>query len=675
MYVKSLSLENFRKFYYGNNEVEFITSNDSKGDANIASDTTLIIGKNNSGKTTIIEGICKLIKEPIFKSTDFNFTYLKKLLSLYDDKYIKTENIEVPFLKFVITVGIDNNKEDLLTNIIPFMSIGDVRRSEVKISIKWEVKDKELFVKDLIEFNKRDFKDQNFDRFLELIDNSDYSLNYYDSNGNKVKNFSIKNLIDITPIKANNIKNDACLSEAFSKIVEYRYKKVLDKSIVTSLDDDIIDINKKLTENIKNNHTDNINNSLSKAVLTEKCQVLLKSDLSFQKLIKNVIKYEYVEEENTVPEQQFGLGYTNLMMIVADIITYMEKYPDKAFNSKINLISIEEPETYMHPQMQEQFIKNINDTINSLLENNNKNVNCQIIITTHSAHILSTKIHTGNTFDNINYVTNLKGNSIVRCLNDELIIGTKVSKAENEKLDELKFLKKHIKYKVSELFFADAVIFVEGITEYTLLHYYIDENPKLNKYYISVILINGAHGKVYENLIYALGIPTILVTDIDIERSESEKKSSLQIDKLKLGSRKTTNNTLKYFYNEDIVSQIMKIGSLNVGNLKVIFQEGTIWGEYATSFEEAFILRNINNKIVNEVLKEIKPNVYSKVIKMGGLHLNSYKLQKSLSESKSDFANMILYKMIICDEKKDIPSLPKYIDDGLQYIEKMLEER
>ena len=38
----------------------------------------------------------------------------------------------------------------------------------------------------------------------------------------------------------------------------------------------------------------------------------------------------------------------------------MERYPDSSFNSKINLISIEEPETFMHPQMQELFIKNIN---------------------------------------------------------------------------------------------------------------------------------------------------------------------------------------------------------------------------------------------------------------------------------------------------------------------------
>lgn len=42
-----------------------------------------------------------------------------------------------------------------------------------------------------------------------------------------------------------------------------------------------------------------------------------------------------------IPKNQFGLGYTNLMIILASLIDYMEKYPDTAFNSKVNLISIE----------------------------------------------------------------------------------------------------------------------------------------------------------------------------------------------------------------------------------------------------------------------------------------------------------------------------------------------
>lgn len=706
MYLKSISIENFRKFRDKDNVIEFIDANDYKknaenGDINIAPVTTLIIGKNNSGKTTVIEALNKLINESIFKATDFNFTYLKELLGLYKDEYLDNEDIELPFLRFVITIGIDNNEDDFLTNIIPFMSLEDTYRSEVDIIIKWEIKDKALFVKDLKSFNKKNFKNQRFDRFLELINNTDFEMAYYNSNEEKRKNFALKKLMQLTPIKANNIGNSSCLSEAFRKIIEYRYKEIIEDNIVDALDDEIIAINEKLTLNITEHHTKSINDSLSKVIMNEKCQVLLKSDLDFSKLIKNVIKYEYVEGDNNIPEQQFGLGYTNLMMIIAEIITYMEKYPETSFNSQVNLISIEEPETFMHPQMQEQFIKNINEMISSLLKNKNKHVNSQIIITTHSAHILNSKIHAGETFNNINYITSVKGDSKAICLNDDVIVPTKkvletdktieevetaeevaAEITEDSRIQELKFLRKHIKYKVPELFFADAIIFVEGITEYTILQYYIDKNEKLNKYYISVILVDGAHAKVYENLINVLRVPTLIITDIDIKREkwekgeeEKQKKTAYpQMTSTELGRRVTTNETLNHFYGTNIVSEIMESGYKEIFNLMITYQKDLIENYYATSFEEAFILTNSKNEILQNVLIKLKPSIYKEIISNGGLILNSFMLQRKLSSSKSDFANTLLYEILICDDDDNNPKLPQYIEDGLKFLEKKLGE-
>lgn len=56
MYLKEFELRNFRKFYYNvteNNRIYF--SNPNKNDGiNVASRTSLIVGANNCGKTTII---------------------------------------------------------------------------------------------------------------------------------------------------------------------------------------------------------------------------------------------------------------------------------------------------------------------------------------------------------------------------------------------------------------------------------------------------------------------------------------------------------------------------------------------------------------------------------------------------------------------------------------------
>lgn len=695
MYLKSISLENFRKFRTENNVISFVDAKDYKKDEsiNIAPKTTLIIGKNNSGKTTIIEALKKLISNSGFCATDLNFNYLKEFLDLYTLEYLESDKIiKIPTLTFVLTIAIDNNEEDLLSNLIPFMTIGDVNVSEVQIIAKWTAINSELFINSVKKFILRadDYKSQKFDRFLDFINENEFSLSYYNFNNEKRDNFSLRKLIDLESIVANNISSEECLSKAFSKIVDYRYKHLINTNGemgLNELDAEIISINEKLTEHISSEHTVSINSSLGKMLSGEKCQVLLKSDLSFQTLLKNVIKYEYVEEHNHIPERQFGLGYTNLMMIIADLISYMEKYPESSFNSQINLISIEEPETFMHPQMQELFIKNVNEMISSLLEDKNKHVNSQIIITTHSAHILNSKIHEGNTFDKINYITTRKNVARATCLSDEILMDAgKTNRGRWKKEQNLKFLKKHVKFKVSELFFADAVIFVEGITEYTLLQYYLDDDSCFNKRYMSLILINGAHAKVYEKLIYALGVPALIITDIDIKREKFEKyekdeknphkkRRYLQLDKTNLGGRLTTNSTLAYFYKNSIAREIIDKDYQIIDNLMIVCQKQEINGFYPTSFEEAFMLTNSENEILKMSLKKVKPDIYKELGEKDGIVKNSYKLQKKLSDAKSDFANQVLFEILMRNNISPIPKLPQYIKDGLQFLQDRLEAK
>jgi len=694
MYLKSLTLKNFRKFRTEENTIDFVEANDyvsikDKEDQkiNIAPRTTLIIGKNNSGKTTVVEALIKLVSNTNFTASDFNFDYLKALLDQYTMKYLQSgEKKEVPTLEFVLTVVIDNNKQDLLTNIIPFMTIGDVKISEVQIIAKWCPRDNEVFFNSVQKFveNIEKYKEQKLDRFLTIINQSDFALTFFNINQEKREGFSLKKLIEIEPIAANKIRRDDCLSSAFAKIIDYRYNQIIKKGEPDNferLDEEIVSINEKLTKHIEEEHTTSINSSLQTMISGEKCQVLLRSDLNFQTILKNVLKYEYIEGNNNIPEQQFGLGYTNLMMIVADIITYMERYPEDSFNSQINIISIEEPETFMHPQMQELFIKNINEMISSLLEGKNKHVNSQIIITTHSPHILNSKIHEGGTFNNINYITDNGNTAKSVVLSDRTVLDVpdEDSKEGQQIYNEnLKFLSKHIKFKVSELFFSDAVIFVEGITEYTLLQYYINRDSRLNKHYVSLILIDGAHAKVYEKLIYILGVPTLIITDIDYKRENYERNKTdknkpkeklfyLQMNKAALAGRVITNTTLGHFYGTTIAEEIINGDYTIKNNLMVACQRQEINGFYPTSFEEAFILTNIGNEMTKKTLETVKPQIYGEVIKEGGLACNSFKLQSKLSNSKSEFANELLYNILISDDE-GVPVLPNYISDGLDFI-------
>ncbi len=508
-------------------------------------------------------------------------------------------------------------------------------------------------------------------------------MNYYKhkDQSTRISKFKIDQLINIKPITANRDLNDNCLSKTFNKIIAYRYNLKDNSEQFTKLNKHITDINETITEQISSSHTDSINETLYKIESNKKLKVELSSELTFDKLMSNLIRYEYAEKEFNIPEEQFGLGYSNLMTIIGQLIEYIDKYQDEDYQGKINLICIEEPEAFMHPQMQELFIKHIDDAVSYLLKNTQKKINSQIIITTHSSHILNSKIHSGNSFDNIIYIFDTDNYSKVVNLDDKKVRNDEIEeKNENEtaeeyksrKTNELKFLKKHIKYKVSELFFCDAAIFVEGITEETILSYFIDSDKELNKYYISIFNIDGAHGHIYHPLIKLLKVPTLIITDLDIKRTDQEKEEYTQIKTL--DNRSTTNRTIIKFNNGDDISKINKC--FKDENINLTFQN-KINGYYATSFEESLILTNYKSDIINNVLKRIKKQIYANIVgreeDRQNLKENSYKLQKKLSNSKSNFANELLYEIIINDDIENKLKLPSYIIDGLEWLKSELK--
>lgn len=703
MFLKRLKLTNYRKFGEDKNIVEFVSSeiikkenlaideveeNKAKKefikieerlpDVDIASDTTLIIGKNNAGKTTIITALDSLINHKgSFGINDFNYRYLQKYFGEYD---IENPPLILPHISFILTIALEEESDDRISNLIPFMLVEDVNDSELDICIRYEVKDLVSFQSNMKELMLEKSDKNKFSRFIKLLNNTDFVLNYYDKNNNKINtDFKLSNLMELRCIKANHLKNEDCLSDEFSKIINYRYETLF-KSEKQEISESLEYINDTLTSNISKNHTEVIKNVLKKLVSMERMGVQLSANITFDKLMRDLIKYEYIEDDANIPENQFGLGYTNLVMIIAAIMDYMERYPESSFNSKINLISIEEPETFMHPQMQELFIKNINEAMKILLYSKNKNVNSQIIVSTHSSHILNSKIHSTNTFNNICYLHEENHNAVAANLSNE-----KVMPEENmdENSAEFKFLKKHIKYKVTELFFSEAAIFVEGFAEDIVLPYYIEERENLNTHYISIFNINGAHGFLYKHLIQALGIPVLIITDLDIKREEDKenlddegKESAVNFSQIdSLDKRETTNATIKNFHGKADLSDIPSFYKKD--NVYLAYQ-GKINGYYATSFEEAFILTNYDNKVVNDILKSLKPRIYQDITDDGNDQKknmeNSYKWQVKLEKSKGEFASRLLYE-IVNAETDDIPKLPDYIVDGLDWIGEKLGGR
>ena len=676
MYLKSLEIKNFRKFGDKNNIVEFINSQDisENNEINIAQNTTLIIGKNNSGKTTIIEALDILVNNK-FSASDFNFFYLKKLFESYKNK---NQNNQFPEIEFKLIINLEKNENDDITNLVPLMTLEDLDDTEIELKIKIVLKEEQKF---LDEFKKiMNKKILETEKFLKI----GYKTKFYRNDDIEIEDFKLDKLMNVVTIKANNVSDKNSLKNAFNKIISYRFNEKHPKSNEMKkeeIENELDKLNKKITKIIDKKQTKDINHTLSNVISQNNLKIFLNSDLSLDKALNNLINYQYLDKGIPIPENQFGLGYTNFVMIIANLIDYIDKHEGNMSNSKINLICIEEPETYMHPQMQELFIKYINDAINNLLlKEDKKNLNSQLVISTHSSHILNSKIHSGDGFDNINYVTFKNNESKIIILSDkklkDIIPEDKKKKEQDEKLKILKFIKKHVKFKVSELFFSDAIILVEGNCEYNLLPLYIDKNEKLKQKYITFLNIGGAHAFKYRGLLKLLEIPSLIITDLDIEREDTEDVS--QIEKIEK-ELKTSNKTLENFNNSQMISDLIKNKIIIDKNIVVCYQN-RIGKFYPTSFEEAFILTNFDNNILNDVLEKIRPGVYEEVMGKEAKNFQnnkekSYRWQKTLNNSKkTELADTLFYEIIMEEDNNKIPKLPEYIKKGLNELDKLLKE-
>lgn len=745
MYLKSLSIKNYRKYGEKEQKINFAHSkwpilNDNDNQTKkiditeeyISKSSSLIVGKNNSGKSTIVKLLntlqnTKAGSRNVFKYTDFN---LKMLAEWYQNnildkseeeiRNIYNSNSKFPKLEFQLVFGIDD-KNDVITSFADVLILSGIKTvntdatqaeqevAEVTINIKYEVADAQSFVEELVNLKLDDTaqeeqllkykKEVIYRQFLALFNSNYFILNFYPMGRDEpAKDFSFSSLLKVETIEANAVKNDKTLSQAFNKIVSTYKKNNNDNKKISELVDDI---NYQVKSMVDDNITGILQRAVSSIESTKNLKMNLHPDVTLEKIFASSIIYEYREGNNNIPENQFGMGYTNLMVIIAKIVDYIELYSEKDINGSVNILCIEEPETYMHPQMQELFIKNISKAIATLLGEKKQLDTFQIIITTHSTHILNSKIQSGNTLNNISYLGQANGNNIIQNISDDAII---TGRNIDEKTYE--YIKKYLRLEFSDIFFADAVILVEGLSEETCLRYEIDQHPKLKNHHVKVYRMDGAHAHQLINLLKLLGIKTVIFTDLDLKRTEDEKTvdiknndnpdvipaniSDLEAKYKTIEESLSTNATIQYFIRKDLNNDDAKFNEINNEIIKklsdkeelcinynniTLYSQGKINGYYATSFEEAVILTNavdegeeVYKKSLIDLLKYIHPKMkyFSDINEHDNIAEKSYMYQVKLSDGKSKFSTGLVY-LSVTDDSFNI-KLPKYIELGLNSL-------
>ncbi|MGE8003551.1 AAA family ATPase [Lysinibacillus sp. NPDC093216] len=660
------------------------------------SEETLIVGKNNTGKTSVSELFTKFFTlKKSFKLEDFSSSTISKVLiddiytkfSEIDEKENKIEKyreIEKKFPIIELDLYIAVTKNDNLALIKPLL-YEFTNNENLIIKVKYEFEGIAKFVTEYQEYKNKleELKDKNLDffdffkrKFSEFYKINVYSTKKDSEYENRVEISEVIKLFNIGIINAQREVDDTSdqNSQSISNAIWSYYQSLTKdskelnqedvfkdaiESIKLSLNSEYTDIFAPLLKIINDNIIDTNNQSIE-----------ISSQFSIEDVLKKNSKIKYNVEEFSMPESYNGLGFSNLMYIFIQIITYIDNV--KKENKVFNLLFIEEPESHLHPQMQSVFLQKIRDIIDTKLKVNR-------IITTHSSYILQSSDLKG-----IRFFYNNDSTIEVRSL-DGFFNDPKYASLED-------FLKKYFKINTCDLFFADKAILVEGTVERMLMTVLIQKfdqnsNTSLSKQHLTILEVGGAYAHIFNELLEFLNLKTLIITDIDSVSGNNNSKCKCDLTLEIPGSNtykvKTSNAVIKNWFNingkfylndllellKDADSLIKKVGNIEIKRLAFQrpIKNEKIWGR---TFEEQFIienselldivflpeLKNAISKTKENRLNELSDkNITPEILKC-----NAYEIVENID--KTNFAlNLLNY---------DQWNVPNYIQEGLEWLTK-----
>ncbi len=684
MYIEKINVKNFRMLKNFSIDLE--------------KDLSLVIGKNNVGKTSLLSVLDNFLSAECkpFRFNDFNLDFQNEIISLIQRPIITDDkDFESKAIKLQLIIKYDEN--DSLENIGNILLNLDSDNFYFSLGFEYLMSyDSYLScIKKYNEDNKKDNFDirewfcHNYKAFFKITRKS----LFIDKNGNidenqyidlDKKGFSLNNIISFNKISAirdvDNEANNKTLSKQTSEFyttqqnTELYPNQEIDEFRVSLMEQDV-----KLTKSYEKVFK-GIIDKIAKfgGVYPDESSIKICSALSEDNLLKNNTLVLYKHGNANLPEYCNGLGYMNLISMIFEIEINKKKFERNGKPSDINLLFIEEPEAHTHPQMQYIFIKNIKDLLKEGITCEGKNRAIQSIISTHSAHIVSSC----ENFDDIKYLFRKNDRNETEAKNLSYL---KVLYGGGEN-KYYKFLKQYLTINRSELFFADKVICIEGDTERILLpammkkfddENYEDNVSPLLSQNISIIEV-GAHAEIFDKFFRFMELKKILIlTDFDCCESQGYHKKNYYISD---NGMITSNSCINHYFDNKLCDYLSSLDFEkkhfkwdDTKNKMVFAQDGNVSICYQVS-ENGYQPRSFEDDFfaLNETF--IKGNIFSNSSIQGGDIDASKPWAYALSEkvnSKSSLAVEILLNSV----KNETTAfgnweIPTYIKEGLKWLRK-----
>ena len=656
-------------------------------------DLSLVIGKNNSGKTSflsLLEKFLLVAEQNNFSFEDFNLDYQQQLKA-----DIAKANIEETYdYKLQLRLYIHYDKDDAnLRNISSLMLNLNPTENVVILSFEYSMgyqdfqrlkedfsrfkQDNEAESKDIIFYLKKNHKNyfQMYTKALEYNRESNFALISDRALIKKIINFQrIKAKRDVSNVEGTKKSTDKTLSRMSSKYYD-KISNDEEKESTKELQKQLGETDVKLNE-VYDKLFSNVVQKVKRfgGVKENESIIRIVSSLEEKNILKENTSVMYEHSSHVLPEDYNGLGYLNLISMIFEIEVILNDFKKKRLRDErpadINLLFVEEPEAHTHPQMQYVFIKNIKALLKEECtgEKDSCPINLQSIISTHSAYIAAE-----SDFDDIKYFYIESSTRVVaknlKSLEEEY--------QKDGKRKHFEFLKQYLTLNRSELFFADKAIFIEGDTERILMPAIMkkldfgtanDKGLPLLSQNISIVEV-GNYSQVFEKFLSFLGIKTLIITDIDpVDGSDNHCRVA--------DGCATSNSSLKYFYGGKNFEELKALplskksfskngaGAWVVdekGQLCVVYQteEGRV-KYHAASFEDSFLCLNLD--YVHQNRKEFRS--LQNLSTLEGKK-EYYEIARDCIKKKTLFAIDVIY---FSDDKFSNWEIPAYIREGLLWL-------
>ncbi len=356
----------------------------------------------------------------------------------------------------------------------------------------------------------------------------------------------------------------------------------------------------------------------------------------FRRIVDNIRVQLPVYEDALIADQaekqryfqlsQNGLGYNNLIYIatvLGDLVNKKEVEPEAYYT-----LLIEEPEAHLHPQLQNLFFEYMNRL---------KDKGIQLFITSHSP-IITSKVELDSLI-----VLQKRGSEV------------KHLALRNSQLDgnNKKYLLKFLDVTKSQLFFANGVILVEGISEALLLPIFAEKlDYDLVKSGVEVVNIGGVAFEHFAKLFNCADVRKNLAARCSIVTDDDKGMET-----------------------EEISSRAKKAEELKNANLDVSLADVTFEKELFDRNEELVtsiygeMHRRTTIANASDLLEKLKSNRdKSELAHRLAVKLNDGKVAKLSRLQREHEAPGT--KEVLCEVEKiyDGFSVPTYIEDAIKWV-------